>query len=290
MTRFIRSLALPAIMLAALLQAPSAHAQLASRTWVAQTGDDTNPCTTTSPCKSLAATILKTAAGGEIDILGPGGFGAVGIRKPITIDGGNGQGATINASGIDGIVVDSTIAGPIILRNLRINGLGTGLSGILFKAGPKLLVENCDIYGFVSNGILVATSSGSSQITIVNTKMFGNGKDGLQVVPTGGATTVSVKDSVSSGNAVGIALDTTGGGTASVMVDRTLISENSGNGIQATGMAANTVVRINESAIQHNATGVSVTAPADVGSFQTNVIAQNATQNVVGTLNMNNRQ
>lgn len=63
----------------------SAWAQ-ATRTWVSSVGDDANPCSRTAPCKTLAGAISKTAAGGEIDALDPGGFGALMITKSITTD------------------------------------------------------------------------------------------------------------------------------------------------------------------------------------------------------------
>jgi hypothetical protein len=278
---------LPAILLAVLLHATSAQAQLA-RTWVSSNGDDSNPCSRIAPCRTFIATINKTAAGGEIDVLDPGGFGAIGISKSITIDGGNGQGANITASGINGIVVNS---GTVILRNLRINGTGTGLDGITVKSGAKVLIENCEIYGFSTNGIVIATSSGTTQVVINNTRVFGNGQGGIQVKPTGGTTTVSVREVVSSGNGFGVGLDTTGagGGTASVMVERTTVSENTGNGIQATGTGA--TLQLNNAEIQHNTTGgVNITAPADVRSFKNNVIAQNGSVNVTGTLGSNTPQ
>ena len=66
------------------LAAP-AQAQ-ATRTWVSGVGDDVNPCSRTAPCKTFAGAISKTAAGGEINCLDPGGFGTVTITKSITID------------------------------------------------------------------------------------------------------------------------------------------------------------------------------------------------------------
>jgi hypothetical protein len=60
----------------------------ANRTWVSGVGDDANPGSRTAPCKTFAGVITKTAVGGEIDALDPGGFGAVTITKSITIDGG----------------------------------------------------------------------------------------------------------------------------------------------------------------------------------------------------------
>src|ERR1700730_17294808 len=99
----------------------------ASRTWVSGVGDDANPCSRTAPCKTFAGAISKTAAGGEIDALDPGGFGAVTITKGITIDGGGGQVASVLVSGTNGIVISAGATDVVSLRNLSINGLGTGL-------------------------------------------------------------------------------------------------------------------------------------------------------------------
>src|SRR5690349_18799631 len=80
--RFFRSLGVVGFV----LTASSAYGQ-ATRTWVSGVGDDANPCSRTAPCKTFAGAISKTAAGGEIDVLDPGGFGGVSITKAITIDG-----------------------------------------------------------------------------------------------------------------------------------------------------------------------------------------------------------
>src|SRR5712675_1811908 len=79
----------------------------ATRTWVSGVGDDANPCSRTAPCKTWAGAISKTAPGGEIDALDPGGFGAVTITKAISLDGGGGQVASVLVSGTNGIVVSA---------------------------------------------------------------------------------------------------------------------------------------------------------------------------------------
>src|SRR5215213_5695658 len=76
--------ALPALALIALALPASASAQ-ATRTWVSGVGDDANPCGRTAPCKTFAGAISKTAAGGEINCLDPGGFGGLTITKSLTI-------------------------------------------------------------------------------------------------------------------------------------------------------------------------------------------------------------
>src|SRR5918992_485520 len=111
----------------------AAHAQ-ATRTWVSGVGDDVNPCSRTAPCKTYAGAISKTATGGEISVLDPGGFGTLTMTKSITVDGGTGQGwgSTLAALTSGFIINDALSATPqtaiVILRNLSINGNGNGTS------------------------------------------------------------------------------------------------------------------------------------------------------------------
>src|SRR6202051_3340845 len=126
-------LAFVCAMFMALFSMP-ANAQ-ATRTWVSGVGDDANPCSRTAPCKTFAGAISKTAVGGEIDALDPGGFGAVTITKGMTIDGGGGQVASVLVNGTNGIVIAAPSTDLVTLRNLRINGIGGGLGGIRFLSG-----------------------------------------------------------------------------------------------------------------------------------------------------------
>src|SRR5438552_18717491 len=80
----------------------------ASRTWVSGVGDDVNPCSRTAPCKTFAGAISKTAAGGQISVLDPGGFGSVTITKSISIVA-IGAEAGVLATNTNGIVIN---AGP----------------------------------------------------------------------------------------------------------------------------------------------------------------------------------
>src|SRR5947209_20183000 len=180
------------------------HAQ-ASRTWVSGVGDDANPCSRTAPCKTFAGAISKTAAGGEIDALDPAGYGAVTITKAITIDGGGGQVASVLVSGTNGIVVQAGPSDVVILRNLRINGIGTGINGIRFLSGKDLNVENCYIFGFTQNGIDVALNQAfAATVHVINTVIKNNGGVGIRAT---NAVTPVVQVSVDSSDVI---LDATG--------------------------------------------------------------------------------
>src|SRR6266478_939702 len=181
MRKIMLPLSISLTLLMICLWSSAAQAQ-ATRTWVSGVGDDANPCSRTAPCKTFAGAISKTAAGGEIDALDPGGFGAVTITKAITIDGGGGQVASVLVSGTNGIVVQANASTDVvILRNLRINGIGSGLNGIRFLSGKDLNVENCFIFGFTQNGVDIALNQASqASAHIINTVFKNNAGVGVR--------------------------------------------------------------------------------------------------------------
>src|SRR5688572_20403614 len=99
----------------------------ATRTWVSGVGDDVNPCSRTAPCKTYAGAISKTATGGEISVLDPGGYGTLTVTKAITVDGGTGAGwGSTLAAGVSGFTINvstNPTTASVTLRNITINGI-----------------------------------------------------------------------------------------------------------------------------------------------------------------------
>ncbi len=141
----------------------------ATRTWVSGVGDDANPCSRTAPCKTFAGAISKTSAFGEIDALDEGGFGALTITGSITIDGADLGGVLV--SGTNGIIVNAGASDVVILRNLDIDGLTTGLNGIEFLGAGTLIVENCKIFGFTYNGISFQPTVSGTHLSVKDTNI-----------------------------------------------------------------------------------------------------------------------
>src|SRR5262245_36182877 len=104
MSNRVSNVAILATLLVGVLYAVPAQAQ-ATRTWVSGVGDDANPCSRTAPCKTFAGAISKTATGGEINVLDPGGFGGVTITKAISIIADHVE-AGVLVSGTNGIIVN----------------------------------------------------------------------------------------------------------------------------------------------------------------------------------------
>jgi hypothetical protein len=203
----------------------------ASRTWVSGVGDDVNPCSRTAPCKTFAGAISKTAAGGEIDALDPAGYGAVTITKAITIDGGGGQVASVLVPGTNGIVVQAGPNDVVILRNLRINGVGTGINGIRFLSGKDLNVESCYIFGFTTNGVDIALNQATAASAhILNTVIKNNGGVGVRAANAVAPAVAVVVDSSSTIlNNIGVEAAQ----HAHVTVSRSLVSKNTNDGLKS---------------------------------------------------------
>jgi hypothetical protein len=176
----------------------------ATRTWVSGVGDDANPCSRTAPCKTFAGAISKTAAGGEISVLDPGGFGAITITKSITIDG-TGMLGSILAAGTNGININMTgtadAAKSVRLRGLTINGAGSGINGITVMAANNVSIEDIVIDGFTKNGIRVETTS-SAQVFVKNSSIRNNAGAGISVASGGSQVLMSNLSVVFNGTAL----------------------------------------------------------------------------------------
>jgi hypothetical protein len=293
------------------LASGSALAQ-ATRTWVSGVGDDVNPCSRTAPCKTWAGAISKTAAGGIINCIDPGGFGAVTITKSITISCKHVEGSAL-ASSTNGIVING--AGiDVVLRGLDIDGspsTSSGLNGIRFLQGASLIVEDSVIRDFNGaapngNGIIIANTSQVAEVHIINSNVTGNGTGvtgaGLQIAPTGtGGAKVTITDSNFSNNVVGIrastagttgliyitATDTTAANSSShgflsegtsgpvrMMLGRVTSVNNLGDGVRSVG--GNSLVRIGSSVVTGNSgTGLIAANSGLLQSYGNNQVNSN---------------
>src|SRR3954471_24542527 len=159
----IRSRSVLLSLIASLVLTGALHAQ-ATRTWVSGVGDDANPCSRTAPGKTFAGAISKTADKGEISVLDPGGFGVVTITKSITING-TGTLAGILSAGSPGAITVNDVAAAVpnsavvIIRDVSLNGAGTGTSGARLLSGKTLMLDHCWIYGMTSRGIDVSKTA-----------------------------------------------------------------------------------------------------------------------------------
>lgn len=284
----------------ALAFAPSAQAQ-ATRTWVSGVGDDANPCSRTAPCKTYAGAISKTAAGGEISTLDPGGFGSVTITKSITING-DATIAGVLASLTQGVVINAGVNDKVTLRNLAINGAGNGTNGIRFLNGNQVTVENCWIQGFTTRAIDVALADAAglnlrslilrnvlitnntatttvriantslddfTRVTMENTSIVGNSGIGFEAAQ--GAVRVLIKNSMIAHNGNdGIRAS---GASTEINVEDSGVASN--NGFACNASVSGARIRISQNTITNNTNAFNIAAGAFIDSANNNRVAGN---------------
>jgi hypothetical protein len=145
----------------------------ATRTWVSGVGDDANPCSRTAPCKTFAGAISKTATGGEISVLDPGGFGGVTIIKAMTINGDGTLAGILSAGAAQAILVNITTnlaTDKVVIRSVSINGAGTGIRGVRFLDGQELILDNVTISGLTDAGVDISQSQ-SGNVFLQNVRI-----------------------------------------------------------------------------------------------------------------------
>ena len=283
----------------------------ATRTWVSGVGDDVNPCSRTAPCKTFAGAISKTAAGGEINCLDPGGFGAVSINKSMTISCPYTEGGAL--AGGNGITInDSLGAAPntavVFLRGLDIFGVNPPSNGIRFITGAALHIEdstirrfnaansvgvsfapttaNAKLYmnnvtvadngnGGTGGGIVIAPAVGGSAFAVLKEiRTRNNANNGLRADSTNGVVSIVVDDSDFSGSTQGISAQGTTNNLRMVITGST-IAHNTGFGIISNGATA--VLRVGDTTITGNPSGIFAPGGSSIISFLTNRLFGNPT-------------
>jgi hypothetical protein len=249
----------------------------ATRTWVSGVGDDVNPCSRTAPCKTFAGAISKTAEGGEISVLDPGGFGAVTITKAMTIDGthGSGFGSILN-SGVAGINVNVTGGthvndAVVILRSLSIQGVSqspsaAGTHGINYVKADRLFVTDCHIQNQFTTGINCNLTTAGA--LFVRDCAFENVNTGIKGTTTVSPLFIDVTDLSVHGSTNGVQFLSNARGS----VTNSFFSKNSG---EAVGVGATCIANVGHCHFRGNNIAMSAAAGAQVRANE-NEIFDNA--------------
>ena len=237
-----------------------AHAQ-ENRTFVSAVGDDANNCRRVTPCKTFTGAITRTNSGGEIDVLDTGGFGAIFVNKPVTIDGGGFLASSL-ISGTNAVNVTAGQDDTVILKHLSIASVpGTGgelgTNGIRINTVGALFVIDCLIKNFGSNGIDFEPSTGG-KLFVTDSNIVNNGTGALDagIFVKSGSTSL----------------------TAVAVVERSRIASNR-NGVVARDRSR---VSISNSLIAENRAIGLLAAPDSNASVEVNVESSIITFNGIG--------
>ncbi len=267
------------VLLALSLALPTAASAQATRTYVSGVGNDVNPCSRTAPCKTFAGAYSKTAEKGEINVLDPGGYGAVTLFKSITIDG-HGHIAGVLTSAASGITVNADATDKVTLRDLRFNGLGTATNGVrVIKAGT-VRIQDSRIIGFVDGVLVEPQTAPKTRVYIRDTSIHLNRGYGVRLEPreAGEAhvtlTRVDIEDNFNGVNANGFYQP------ANVNIFHSSIANNGGDGgtgygLQSTGAMG--IIRIGDTDVINNTFGLRTSSSGQIRSFGDNYVEGNGT-------------
>src|SRR6516225_6587144 len=126
----------------------TASAQARARVFVASYGNDGNPCTFGSPCKTFQQAVNVVDVGGEVTAIDSAGFGPINIIRSVTITSPAGVEAGIAAPAVGGaaITINTPGSGQIItLNGLTLDGAHViNSTGISFSGlSGNLTVRDC---------------------------------------------------------------------------------------------------------------------------------------------------
>jgi parallel beta helix pectate lyase-like protein len=275
----------------------SAGATSPQRTFVSGGGNDANPCSLASPCRSFTAAVAAVAAKGEVIILDSAAYGTVTITKSVSLIAPSGIYAGVTVSTGDGITVNAP-GGIVVLRGLSINGQG-GDNGINLLQAERLRIESCVVSNMAVDGIM--HSAGNAELIVLDTivrdnggsgiggdanafvvldhvRSEHNGTNGFYLASFSALASATITDSVfafNGSNGIWIAA-TSNGSTAQAQVERSVLANNLGVGIKVS-TAGNSLVwaGVTRNAIHGNGAGVTAIGSDIVVNMSDNTIGQN---------------
>jgi hypothetical protein len=299
---------------ALLLAALSASPALAQRVFVAAQGSDANPCTFALPCRTFQHAHDTVAAGGEIDVLDPAGYGPFTITKAISVQGHGFAGISVPSG--NGILVSASATDIVSLNGLLIDGSGVGINGINLSTGKALVVENCVVRRMSNSGLVFVSSTAGVQTLSVSdsyftdnanfgiviqtgntgpvtaairrTALYGNGVAGLEVDGEFGTgpLNVAATDTVAGANGIGYVVSS----AAAKSVTSLVLTRASavGNFIGIDSPATNATLRLSESTVTGNSFGYDASGGGVILSYGDNDMAGNGSD--VGVLGSASKQ
>jgi hypothetical protein len=239
----------------------AAPANARARTFVASYGNDSNPCTFGSPCKTFQIAVNAVDPGGEVTAIDSAGFGPISITKAVTITSPEGvEAGIVPNSGGAAITVNAGSSDAVFLRGLTLEGASIGSLGIVYNAGGSLTIINCVVKDFGMDGIRLAPSSSTSlDFVIKDTLVSSNNGVGIGYEAVTNATANGVIDHVvATHNQSGISIDLAGAtsAAATVAISNSIANNNGGAGITAEIGTSTLTLSIDNVEVTSNATGI----------------------------------
>ena len=217
------------------------------RVFVASYGNDSNPCTFLSPCKTFQQAVNVVATGGEVTAIDSAGFGPINITQSVTITSPPGvEAGIVPTAGGDAITINALTDINVTLRGLTLEGSTGGNHGIFLTStvtNATLNILDCMVKDFTAGGIVIepthpAPTYGALLLFISNTSSLNNGLDGINIAPSGKAVVGGMITQTASVNNHSIGFNISGG---PVTISNSVATLNGDVGIQVQNGASLTL-------------------------------------------------
>ena len=276
------TLALLATTLACPLFAMPAQAQRA-RVFVSVNGNDANPCTGGSPCKTFQHAHDVVLAGGEISVLDTGGYGTIIISKAISIVAVGVEASIATTSGQTAITIMAGTNDKVSLQGLTLDAANTGQNGVEFDTGGALTIKDSVIRNFVGAGVYYIPTAGGSEFLVSDTLVADNKLRGIHVLASGAVVGAAFYRVVVSNNGSdGFFIESTGLGGITATVSESVVANNGGVGFNASGSSTN--VSLFHSIATNNLTGLQAASGVDMIIAQCHVTENGQSWNNTATM------
>ncbi len=270
-----------------------------NRAYVAESGNDSNLCTTVAPCRTIVHALSVVNPGGEVVITESGEYDQFFVNKSVTVGAAPGINAKIfTTGGYGAIIVGALAADSVTIRNLNFQGPGAEVnsSGISNLSAGTVFIDNCVLTKF-SNAINWSGVAGQIFVydTTIRQSLFGIGvfapTEGLvkatidncriEMNDTGisitSKVTATISNTIASNNTSrAVSLRSTIAGMRTEATIDNCIFNNNTVGLLVTGSIGVSTARLSRTTINNNQlAGVSVSAGNIVYSLQNNAITGN---------------
>jgi hypothetical protein len=291
------------------LHAVPSLAQPFGLTIVKSDGDDAASCVNFADrCATIQKGIINVSPGGTVVSLDSGFSGLININKPFTLLGEGGGSTVFGSVGGAGILINLPSGNDILtLRGIGVDQRDNPFHGITFAGTGIFHLQNCFLRGSGNGYGINFTPNGTAELYISNCVIADNGLGaatggGIFIKPSGaasvkvvldnvvvennftgitidarnttGSSSVTIRNStVSGGSQFGIYALESGGGVTNVVVEGSTSANNATFGIGSNGV--NSFVRVRNSTVTGNATGIAVAGSGKLISMGGNSVRAN---------------
>lgn len=287
------------LLLLALPFATTASA-LTTRVFVASSGNDTNQCTASAPCRTVAKAISVVDVRGEVIITESGDYDSFFVAKSVTVAAAPGVNAAIVVpSAGNAIWALLTAADTVTFRNLNLKAtaaFGVATIGIQNSQTGTMYVDGCTFTGFDT---AILTTYGPGYVFVHDSvfrdnsfavSLYGPQTEGLLTAVVAGCTfesnargvfvssrvVATIRDSIFANNDHGVSVrPATAHQRAEALVDNCSMTGNN-RGVSVNGNSGVAVARLTRTTITSSVfDGVQILTGGAVYTLQNNTITGN---------------